>query len=823
MAVTFTPQSSIYLPNDDVVSWQNKLEYTTRVSTNYPNRALLAGNWYLNWALWIELGGSYGESATAWKLPALFANITTAQLTPVFPLVVPLVFVGGGANQNNNKITAGQITFTNPSGVFIDIKVELWHFIHSDYLTYQTGSSWNNIDKFLKNSISAPSILSNTSPAAYNFAKISRLRLYVEQTSVSNDVSVSIQNFNSRPRWYNSAELAAVVPGLTFPTFILSRTAGTVTNLSTVEDTKVKFSTVGNYSLPHFILLRTDITDQSQTQVLSQIINSGSLLLQKTVSYAQIPALTPPTFQIPVTNTAIKAPTALVGLNSHFAHIDRLQLDPNGKYRIIAVVTTGGKRYAFHSNEFTVDSTLPIFPPTVTDYIADVESEKTTNWLNTAPLERVRSRLVFNGAPYNVNKPLSFADALVKITVTIYKRQQIGSDTYTHILKNHTRLRNVLTAFNDADDITVNISGQDVEMYYTWRNRNDAVVPNIDTLLNGFSLAQAISNQDWNNNIIYIEWRLEISQPSFTDVITRVHRTDILDFSNNLSFAFFDPTNPVNDFICDDVSQTKMQVTGGVTSFVGWLIRKDPFTVENTEEEDTFAAFAGVPALDTLKYANSPAANPAFVANVATAYLTNSQLLLSGQNKVGVIYKKITPCAVVPTDIISLGDFVGGNDWRPAWASWLQIFPSTPYFGGTFPPVYPQTQTELNAYYTGTSVKAQISNSPAWKALFMMQAITIKPACCYELEVKANHLCSTNGTGFDPLIFFFDQFGNLITFVWIYPFIFPVCPAEIATTTLVATFPAGVLSAVKYIALLIDQDNYPFMTIDYVKLKEKTC
>ena len=810
MAVTFINQSNIYLPADDTINWQNKLTFTTRVSAVYPNRTQLAGNWYLNWGLWIDNGGSYGESATMWKLPALFAEITVAQLTPVFPLVVPLVFMGGGANNNNNKITTGRITFTNPSANNIDILIEFWHFLHSDFINFQTPASWDNLQKFTRNSFASPTDLANTSPAAYNYAKIARLRLYVQQTTVNNDVSVAIQNFNALPRWYNSEALGVVIPTLSNPTFVLSRTAGIVTNLSTVEDTKVTFSTTGNYTLAHLGLIRTDLINQTVTQIISQ-----------TASYAAIPALTPPAFQIPVTNTAIKAPTALIGLNSHFAHIDRLQLVAGAKYRIFAVVTSAGKRYSFMSGEFLADNSLPILPPTVTDFMADVESEKATRWLNTTANERVRSRMVWDGTPYNVNKTTPFATALQQITVRIYWVEVIGLDTFKHIVEQYVRPRNLITAFTAADKLTVTAVGQVLTMFYTWRNRSEPANPNLITLKNGVALPTPLANQNWNGKTLFIEWTLDLAQPpqaglaAFTDTLVRSHSTTVINYVNTLTFDFFNGVNPQGNFICDDQVSTKVRVTGGGSSFVAWLIDNTPFTVFNIQEEDTFAAFAGVPALDSPKYANVPVADPSFVANVANATTANFQIPTNIAHKVGVIFKVPAVCGAAG-QILTNSNFIAGNNWTLTWVDQVTAYPSLPA-----PPVaWPQNQAQLNSFFTGTSVAVQRLVLPV--ALAMFQAVSINPLCCYKVEMNLKFLCAVGGAGHDPHIQFLDAFGNNILDL-IVLIVYPVCPANIATLYYTATVSGAVLAASKFLKVWIDENNYPTMVIDYVFLTEITC
>lgn len=154
----------------------------------------------------------------------------------------PMALTGAGPNANNQKNWECFFRPGDPTlGTF---NVELTFYNVADFSNWLTSSTFDNLLKFKRNILSAPSDWTNSAASVYNANKFLSAAFMVTDPTILVGSNFTFCQFTScvnySARFYNKG-LYNLPSEFTNPTWTLFRNIGTVTDLSTIEKTNVRF------------------------------------------------------------------------------------------------------------------------------------------------------------------------------------------------------------------------------------------------------------------------------------------------------------------------------------------------------------------------------------------------------------------------------------------------------------------------------------------------------------------------------------------------------------------------------------------------------
>ena len=397
----------------------------------------------------------------------------------------PMALTGAGANANNQQNWECFFRPGDPTlGTF---NVELTFYNVADLSNWLTASAFDNLLKFTRNILSAPSDWTNSAASVYNANKFLSGAFMVTDPTILDGENFTFCQFTScvnySARFYNKG-LYNQPSEFTNPTWQLTRNIGAVTGFSTIEKTNVRFQIqvppMYGAAEPVCIYHLFDVTNVDNTVDFLTSSDSSRFRVQ---GYAGTGVL----------DNHLVRPGATSNIGGYWTfdlHVGTT-VTPSTRYRMAAIIygSDGNMVNTFLSNEWTV-RTVPDFD---CDCELDINSTFQQYWQNTAAnafqpsaKERIGQTLTIDGGP--------FVDCLENWGYTGDWRALIGF-VRLNIYKRQTGFPNPpQTTFFQYEN---HISSRDLGFPGNFNNQNDMVV--LDNGTGGLDVTISNRRVRWQN------------------------------------------------------------------------------------------------------------------------------------------------------------------------------------------------------------------------------------------------------------------------------------------------------------------------------------
>lgn len=549
----------------------------------------------------------------------------------------PMALTGAGANANNQRNWECFFRPGDPTlGTF---NVELTFYNVADLSNWLTASSFDNLLKFTRNILSAPSDWTNSAASVYNANKFLSGAFMVTDPTILDGENFTFCQFTScvnySARFYNKG-LYNQPSEFTNPTWQLTRNIGAVTGFSTIEKTNVRFQiqvpAMYGAAEPVCIYHLFDVTNVDNTVDFLTSSDSSRFRVQ---GYAGTGVL----------DNHLVRPGATSNIGGYWTfdlHVGTT-VTPSTRYRMAAIVygSDGNMVNTFLSNEWTVR--------TVPDFDCDCELEINSTfqqyWQNTAAnafqpsaKERIGQTLTIDGGPFidcleNWGYTGDWRALIGFVRLNIYKRQTgfpNAPQTTFFQYENHISSRDLGFPgnFNNQNDMVVldnGTGGLDVTISnrrVRWQNIpfNSGIVQtaNTATYLNRVSAGAMSSTlittagvvDSWIGYDVYFEYTITFNLSPITGSpflwnIVRAFPVRAIDFEPFTGFA---------TYLTDVTIYGRTSLTGSWTELDGEICFKDFAQIRlvyQADREGNFIFFAepapfGLPVLQENNEIPSP-------------------------------------------------------------------------------------------------------------------------------------------------------------------------------------------------------------------------
>ena len=570
------------------------------------------------------------------------AGYTITYLQSFMPdgVAQPMSLTGTAGNAANRK--NWECTFTPVNAALGTFQIELTFFNLQDLENFITPTSWDNLGKFTRNTISAPTDWTNSTPSVYNANKV------ISGAVMVVDPNVLDENFNfTRCQFVSCANYTARFYDLGLynqpseflnPTWQLSRNIGPVTGLSTLEKTNVRFTITipGTFGAgePVCIYHLFDVTNFDNTV---DFLTSSDSSRFRVAGYGGTGVL----------DNHLVRPGSVVNISGDwvFNLYVGTTVNPSSRYRMAAIVydSDGTMVNTFLSNEWRVQ--------TVPDFDCDCELEinstfqqyfqnTAANAFQPSAKERIGQTLTIDGGPFiDCLENWGYTDdwrALIGfVRLNIYKRQtgfpnppQTTFFQYeTHISSrdvgfagNFNNQNNMIVLDNTTGGLDVTISNRRVR----WQNIpfNSGIVQTANTAsymnrvsagaMSSTLIATAGAVDSWIGYDVFFEYTITFNLAPITGSpflwnIVRAFPVRAIDF---------DPFSGFGNYLEDVAIYGRTSLTGTWTELDGEICFKDFAQIRlvyQADREGNFIFFAepapfGLPVLQENNEVSSPQA-----------------------------------------------------------------------------------------------------------------------------------------------------------------------------------------------------------------------
>jgi hypothetical protein len=359
---------------------------------------------------------------------------------------------GAGVNQMNQQNY--QVVFRPVDAAAGLFNVELTFFLIQDFNNFVDSYLYDNSLKLKRNITGAPTDYDNTFSSVYNANKVLKSAFFVTDPVVVVDGGFfrcsHIQCFGFTSRFYNKG-LYNAASEFTAPLFTLERTAGVVTDFSTVEKTKVTFkinvpATYGGAQAITYHLFDETLINQTQNFLLATDSSRANITNVAPISLLDNHLFTPSTF------------TPLFGGNYECSAYVYININPASRYRIAAIVyaNDGITVNTFISDSITV-RTIPDqdcdCTPTIESTFNQYYQSQNTECIQPVAKERIRHLLDLTEGDFADCLSTWGISALVddwrtlltSITLNIYKRRDLfpsATQSSFFMYEQHVSVRN---------------------------------------------------------------------------------------------------------------------------------------------------------------------------------------------------------------------------------------------------------------------------------------------------------------------------------------------------------------------------------------------
>jgi hypothetical protein len=570
------------------------------------------------------------------------AGYTITYLQSFMPdgVAQPMSLTGTAGNAANRK--NWECTFTPVNAALGTFQIELTFFNLQDLENFITPTSWDNLGKLTRNTISAPTDWTNSTPSVYNANKVISGAIMVVDPNVLDEnfnftrcQFVSCANYTGR--FYNLGLYNQPSEFLN-PTWQLSRNIGPVTGLSTLEKTNVRFTITipGTFGAgePVCIYHLFDVTNFDNTV---DFLTSSDSSRFRVAGYGGTGVL----------DNHLVRPGSVVNISGDwvFNLYVGTTVNPSSRYRMAAIVydSDGTMVNTFLSNEWRVQ-TIPDFD---CDCELDINSTFQQYFQNTAanafqpsPKERIGQTLTIDGGPFvdcleNWGYTGDWRDLIGFVRLNIYKRQtgfpnppQTTFFQYeTHVSSrdvgfagNFNNQNNMIVLDNTTGGLDVTISNRRVR----WQNIpfNSGIVQTANTAsymnrvsagaMSSTLIATAGAVDSWIGYDVFFEYTITFNLAPITGSpflwnIVRAFPVRAIDF---------EPFSGFGNYLEDVAVYGRTSLTGTWTELDGEICFKDFAQIRlvyQADREGNFIFFAepapfGLPVLQENNEVPSPQA-----------------------------------------------------------------------------------------------------------------------------------------------------------------------------------------------------------------------
>ena len=359
---------------------------------------------------------------------------------------------GAGVNQMNQQNY--QVEFRPVDAAAGLFNVELTFFMIQDFNDFVESYLYDNSLKLKRNITSAPTDYDNTFTSVYSANKVLKAAFFVTDPVIVVEGGFfrcsHIQCFGYTSRFYNKG-LYNAASEFTAPSFTLERTAGVVSQFSTIEKTKVTFQinisgTYGGANAILFHLFDETLVDQTQNFLLATDSSRANITNIAPISLLNNHLFSPSTF------------TPLFGGNYECSAYVYTNINPASTYRIAAIVYAND---GITVNTFISDAIrVRVIPDQDCDCAPTIESTfnqyyqtQTTECLQPVAKERIRHLLDITEGDFGDCLALwgltpyvsDWRTLLTSVTLNIYKRRDLfpsATQTSFFIYEQHASIRN---------------------------------------------------------------------------------------------------------------------------------------------------------------------------------------------------------------------------------------------------------------------------------------------------------------------------------------------------------------------------------------------
>lgn len=663
IAITLQDRKLFTLKPDgsDLVQLQDPFEFgknsigeRKRVELHYSTSiSIIDSQIYFDPALYLPLG----SPTPAPNIPTQYwGYYVQSGITPG-PAYMPLVFP---PPYNSGLLKNWSATF-----VYIDttnFKILFEYYQVYDLNNFLDVASEDNKFKLTKNIVTNPTEILNTSNSIYNDASVvPQFYIYIDNSNTGDFGFLNTTIDDYAAAFYNESATGGS-PYFTLPVWGLKVDSLPVSTFALDKDTKVTFGV----SAPAIVdkifiwLIKTSAND-----------NNVHFITSYDASYLEITTnLSPVTFA-----NKIKGPTTGPTLNAGKYEIsftvDKTKLMYGEKYRMIAVVYESGYGdvdvTSFISNEYTVDQ-LPKF--TGQGYVfkglmEDYESTFDGNFLVCVVEERMKSRFKID-YDYNIfsddilnrlglNVANNIKKYLTKATVEVYE----NDGTYIQYLERLTAIRIDPVNYSVPAGLQLNFINGELEVVYSFRNRYESSVANLETILiaGNVPILPPNSNQNWANRLLRIKFSLELfyddySTP-FSDTIIFEQLLFPKSYGPEISIVEL-PNKEINSetYYCSKTPsvclEAKLSVPNPEDYNLIVTLEPDPGKSNTIEEnEEWLGSNSTLPQLQSAKILTSEISFSQTILGASIFCIIPSKFLLNLPYKISAIAKlKATFCSV---------------------------------------------------------------------------------------------------------------------------------------------------------------------------------
>lgn len=554
--------------------------------------------------------------------PALFLNTAnintiTGAGTRYYSFQFPAGIVGAGAGfatytalgatfPNIDKLESVLISWTNNT----TFSVIITYYQAYDFEGFLEPNIGDNHARLLKDRKSNPLELSaGLGSSVYSDTAVDlRAYFYMENAFVPSDNGyLDCNNAYGYKAGFYSEGTHGVAKYFTNPTFLLSRTSGTVTTLSSVENTVVslRVTAPGALAVDYFVctIIRTDKFDNTTDMVSNYDLQQALIDVVGT----------------PTTKLVNFAGSTFLGSGVYACslEVDKTTLNVGEKYRLIMHPyhnqwPTSYEVDAFISDEFEVNADVPYTGNgfDVTARLRDTLHGYPGNLLTCCIEERMRSQItldyiddygigmyardIYNRLGLTIANDIT--RYLAKVEFSIY--DTVSTPGYKHLVDNR-----VSYPVSPGNFLQVGMSltfGTGTATFYAdWRNRYESGVANIQTYntTTGVSIGPT-SNQYWGGRQFTVEWKLSFYYDDyitpFSDEVI-IHQTIIVkDYVSCLQIHAQNAPDENKEFWCPEDTmclRSEFLCLGGAPTLNYELIttiEPNPGSITTIQETEVF-------------------------------------------------------------------------------------------------------------------------------------------------------------------------------------------------------------------------------------------
>ena len=530
----------------------------------------------------------------------------------------PMQLNGTGTNSANRK--NWECFFRPVNAALGTFQVELTFYQLQDLDNFILSTLWQNLGKFIRNSVSATSSLTNTAPSVYNANKvISGAFMVVDPTILTETNQFTKCQFltctNYTARFYNKG-LYNLPSEFTGPSFVLSRNVGTVTNLSSLEKTRVEFriTVPSPYGAGEPVVI-FHLFDVGTFDNTVDFLASSDSSRFRVLGYGGTGVL----------DNHLVRPGAVsnVGGEWRFSLHVGTTINPSTTYLMAAIVydSDGTMVNTFISDVLTVQSQ----PDFDCDCTLDIDSKWLSYWQQSignefrpVSKERIGHELTINGGTFetclrNWGYTGDWRDLLQSVTLRVHKRESAfptATQTTFFEYNNWLSIRNsgypnnfqntgALTVADDGSSVITSIMDRRV-LYDNIPFVGSVQVANSATYMNrapAGPLSTAYINTlnvlfSWMNEIVYFEYQFKFNLSSivggpFVWNIVKAFPVNAIDF---------EPTNSGNaNYLLNYAIYGRTSLTGSWTELENPVCFKDWAQIKlvfESDREGNFLFFA---------------------------------------------------------------------------------------------------------------------------------------------------------------------------------------------------------------------------------------